>query len=460
MWVLTYQPKIRTPSKGYSTYEPFWAQQQVLRDTGRFRHINKSRQIGYTTTFAIEALHDFIYTPTAEIIVLSKSEKEAKKFLDKFYVALDSIIDKDPFCPKVPVRNTFNAESENGSTINVLTSSKGAGRSFSATRLYFDEMAHTQYADDIYQASIPTISTTGGKVTLFSSPKGRGGLFAEIGRNTEDQGYSSHTFPWWFSPMYNDHYDEMLAAWLAYDTKKYELMIEKAKSGAWYEMMHKKYSTLAFQQEYECNYDADEDTVFNARQLKKVLRKNWLELLPDTPYEHWYQEPDKTHEHVTGIDLGRKRDATVIMTFDVDTNPVTLVEFKRIPPATADWGLIELAIRATHDKFKSDMLHDATGVGDSISERVADISEPFVLTASNKYNILENTRRAMDLEAFKIPRIDRLRRELEEYQWNDKHIVQDCVIALALAVSVFYQAEGTWTGAIDLDYVESVNDQL
>ena len=458
MWILTYQPKIRIPSLGYKTYEPFWAQQQVLLDTGRFRHINKARQIGYTTTFAIEALHDFIYTPAAEIIVLSKSEGEAKRFLEKFYDAYDSISDKDPHCPNLKARNTLNAISEHGATINVLTSSKNAGRSFSATRLYFDEMAHTQFADDIYQASIPTISTTGGKVTLFSSPKGRGGLFAEIGRNTEDQGFSSHTFPWWFAPMNNCVYEEYMESYYAGDFKEQARLIEKAKTGEWYETNMKKYSTLAFQQEFECNYDADEDSVFNARQLKNCFRKNYLEEVPGAMYEHWYIEPDKDHNHVTGIDLGRKRDATVIKTYDVDSTPIRLVEYKRIPPATSDWGLIELAIRDTYAKFESDMIHDATGVGDAIGERIEDISEPHVLTATNKYNILENTRRAMDLGVFIEAKIGRSYREFEEYIWNDKHIVQDCVIATALAVKVFYQPESTWTGAINLDYVESINE--
>lgn len=458
MWVYTYQPQIRIPSKGYKPYVPFWSQQQVLRDDSHYRHVNKSRQIGYTTTFAIEALHDFIYTPTAEIIVLSKSEKEAKKFLDKFYVALDSVQDKDPFCPKVPVRNTFNAESDTGSTINVLTSSKGAGRSFSASRLYFDEMAHTQYADEIYQASIPTVSTTGGKVTLFSSPKGREGLFAKIGREWQDQGYSSHTYQWWFDPSKNPYYEQFLDAWIRGEAREAEEWIAKARTGTWYKENRKRYTDLAFAQEFECNYDADVDSVFNQRQLAKALRRNWLMKDEESAYEVWSMPPVEGHDYVTGIDLGRKRDATVMITFDVTEVPATVVEYKRIPPSTSDWTLIEHEIRKTYGIFESDMLHDGTGVGDSITDRIMDISEPFNFTASKKYNLLENLRRSMDTEAIRIPRLKQLVQELEGYIWNDKHIVQDSVIALALAVWIFYEFDTVVTGGFDIDYVGSVND--
>jgi len=454
-WVYAYKPQINLPGKGYVDYEPFWCQRQVLADRSKFRHVNKSRQIGFTTTFAIEAVHHFIYTPHAEIIVLSKSEKEAKKFLDKFYVAYDSVESKMGLRP-LRARNRMNAESMDGSTIEILTSSKGAGRSFSATRFYMDEMAHTLFADDIYQAALPTISTTGGFVTLFSSPKGRSGLFAEIGRNTEDQGFSQHIFEWFFSPHYNPVYEEFLHAYHHKEYKKLEKLKEEAKQGNWYQTMRGKFTELGFAQEYEASYDADVDTVFSAIQLKKAFKKaGWLrEEENPLALEFLTADPEEGHQYTTGIDLGRKRDATVIVTFDTTYEKAILVEFKRLPPASADWGMIEESIRETYDKLESDMIHDATGVGDAISERIIDISEPFQLMKSPKYNAIENLRRAMDNEAIQLPRIARFWREFEEYKWDDKHLVQDIVIAVALATKLYYTPEQIWTGAMDLNYVE------
>jgi len=189
--------------------------------------------------------------------------------------------------------------------------------------------------------------------------------------------------------------------------------------------------------------------------MKKAFRRNWLEEESDDIALEYLSTPRlEDHNYVTGIDLGRKRDATVIRTFDVTYEKAVLAEHKRIPPSTADWGLIEEAIRDTFDKYEPEMIHDATGVGDFISERILDISEPFIITASSKYNIIENLRRAMDMEAIQIPRLQRAWREYEEYKWDDRNIVQDIVIADALATSVFYQPDDIWTGAIDMSYVE------
>jgi len=464
-WILEYQPEIRVPGKGYVPYFPFYAQQQLLLDKSQFRHLNKPRQGGFTTTFAIEALHNFIYGEAAEIVVISKSEKEAKRFLDKFYVAYDSIYGKDPHCPKLRVRNAKNAIGYNGATIDVLTSSKGAGRSFSATRLYFDETAHSQFADDIYQSSVPSISITGGNVTLFSTPKGREGLFAEIGRKDSEYEFSKHIFEWWWMKPYNPEYDAFLAASLAGQTDKVNQLVDKAKLGKWYQTTRPNFSELAWEQEFECSYDADVDHAFNARQIKKAFKRNWLgESVWDDKAGFMYtSDPKDGHHYYTGVDLGRKRDATVIITFDVTTTPAEVVEYKRIKPKTADWGLIELSIRDTYAKFKSEMVHDATGVGDPISELIVDISDEFILTGGaasrTKYNIIENLRRAMDNEAIKLPRITQLLREFEDYKWQDKTIVQDSVIAAALAIYKFYEPESVWTGVdLEISYVGGMYD--
>ena len=463
-WVLEYEPKIRVPGKGYITYEPFYCQQQLLLDSSQFRHLNKPRQAGYTTTFSIEALHDLIYTPTAEIVVISKSEKEAKRFLDKFYVAYDSIYDKDPNCPKLLVRNAKNAIASNGATIDVLTSSKGAGRSFSATRLYFDETAHSQFADEIYQSSVPSISITNGKVTLFSTPKGRAGLFAEIGRKNSEYEFSKHRYEWWFVPAYNEGYKAFLPAYLAKQEDKVKATIDEARKGKWYRRTRVNFSQLAWEQEFECSYEADVDHAFNGRQMKAAFRRNWLEEAYDEKCgDFWTSKPRKGHHYWTGTDLGRKRDATVIATFDVTSKPAELVEYKRIKPQSADWGLIELSIRDTYVKFESEMVHDATGVGDPISELIIDISDPYVMTGGaggkSKYNIIENLRRAMDNQAIKLPRIQQIWREFEDYKWQDKSIVQDSVIAIALVVYTFYEPESVWTGVdLEVNYAGELYD--
>lgn len=455
-WILQYQPRIRLPGKGLLPFEPYWAQQQVLLEDGN-RHLNKGRQMGFTTVFAIEALWAFIYRPAAEIIVLSKSEKEAKKFLDKFYVAYHSIKDEDPNCPRLTAENRFDAAGTNGATINVLTSSKGAGRSFSATDLYFDEMAHTVYADDIYQAAMPTIAVTNGRVTLFSTPKGRNNKFAEVGEDPKEHGYAPFTFEWWFSPMYNAYYEDFMAAWLAGDKDGAARVVEEARKKPSFKKLRQSFkgSELAFKQEFEAAYDASTNSVFSVTQLRSIFKPaTQVDLTHDEwnrfTDECWTSDPIEGHQYYSSTDFGRKRDANVTVTFDISEWPHRMVEYKRIPPGTTDWKLIELAVRETHDKFKSEMVHDVTGIGDVIGDLLSDISDGLHLSnnarSGVKYNIIENLRRAADQEAIVMPKLKQLYKEFKKYEWDDSYLEQDSVLAVAMAVYQFYRPDDTWVG--------------
>lgn len=462
-WILEYSPQILLPGKGYIDFEPYYAQQQVLKDRNRLRLLNKYRQGGFTTAFAAEAAHSFIHTPGAEIVVLSKSEKEAKKFHDKFYAILRSVDDPDK--PRIDVENKlYTASSETGSSLQTLTSSPETGRSFSATDVYFDEMAHTRYADDIYQAAGPTVAVTKGRITCFSTPKGRSNLFARLCETPTDFGFSYHQFEWWFSPFFNPRYKQFMAAYLAKDKRAMAAEITAAKASDWYKSTLKQAgSILAFKQEYECSFDADEATVFSDAQLGRVFERNYLTHWNDdfgVAEDFWRKERQEGHRYVTFADLGRKRDATVIVTVDIDAEPrPEVAEYKRIPPGYSDWGLIISHLRQTQDYFKSEMQHDATGVGDPISEAIADISEPVIISntvnSRVKFNMIVNNQKAMDEGAYRVPKIKQLYDEHKKYLWNDRNLVQDSVIALAGAVLMFYDPGETFVGVQkDFSYVE------
>lgn len=445
IWALEYQPLIRLPNTGDIVFEPYYAQQVLLKDNSRWRVENKMRQGGFTTAFAaVEAVHEMLYTPAPEIIVLSKSEGEAINFLDKFYLAYASIKDKDPNYSPLTVTNTKNAANERGGKIRVLTSSKGSGRSFSGTSIYFDEMAHTQYAKEIYEASYPTISRTGGRITVFSSPLGKSGKFYEICDNWQEMGYSFHQFEWWFVPFYNPFYKEFLAAYLKGDKKEIKYWIEKARTGTWYKQTINAIGELAFLREYECSFDAGEDSVFNTRQLANVFRKNWLEQQFEEYGEVW-RDPncDLSHEFVTFTDYGRKRDPLVSVTLDITEYPARLVEYKRIRPSVFDFNEVKKSLLSTIKMFKSDAEHDGLGNGDVLTAFLEGYSQPRIIGDSGvsrvKTNMIEKLKVACDTKAIMLPKIAQIHKEFKAYQYNDKKIVQDCVMAIMGAVNMFFE---------------------
>ena len=444
-WALEYSPLIRLPNTGDIPFEPYYAQQVALKDNSEMRIFNKMRQGGFTTTFSVvEAVHDMLYADAPEIIVLSKSEDEAVNFLDKFYLAYLSVKDTEPNYSPLTTTNTKNARNARGGKIRVLTSSKGSGRSFSATKLYMDEMAHTQYASEIYKASYPTISRTGGSITLFSTPNGKEGKFYEVFDNNIDMGYSAHQFEWWFVPFYNPFYKEFIAAYLAGDKKQTEYWIEKARTGTWYKQTYAALGDLDFQQEYECNFDASEASVFTTKQLANVFVKNYLEQSFDEYGEVWRMpDIDYTHDFVTYTDYGRKRDPLVSMTFDYTEYPAKVVEYKRIRPSIFDFQEVKTSLLESIQRFDSDAYHDGTGNGDVLTAFLEGWSSPVVMGdtvgSRQKTNMVEKLKLACDTKAIMIPKIKQIHKEFKGYKYNDKKIVQDCVMAIGGAVDKFFE---------------------
>jgi hypothetical protein len=447
-----------------------------MLDQSQYRSLNKARQIGFTTCCAAEIAHYGSRGKGEKIVIISKSDEAAIEFMSYVHEIIMSMQERDEegnvtgyIDPDfVPVKGKMRArrvDFEDGSSIRSIKSSSETGRSISASRIYFDEMNFTPYVDDIYQAIEPTLSQTKGSMTSLSTPKGRGTLFAKICREPDKYGFSHHQFEWWWCPTYNPYYKQWFEAYKADDEEAAAAWIEKAKTGKWYVSKRKKHSLLKFQQEFECRLDADVGVVFSQKQLNNTFYSHGHnEFYRDDHFcadVWWQKEKIDGHHYATGVDLGRKQDATVIITYDITELPAQMVEYIRIAPATADWAEITLTVRNTYAYFKSDVRVDSTGMGDPIAESLSDIADGYIISSnqatSSKYKLIENRRAAMDHRKTREPKIKELYEEHEAYTWDDKKIVQDSVIAAAIAVSIFYdpEEEGTYTGVdASFNYVE------
>lgn len=454
-WVMEYQPLIRLENKGDLPLQPYWSQQNWLEDDSQFRILNKTRQSGYTTTAgAGEIPHDMIHKTNQTIIVLSKSETEATNLMDKFYLAYDSVEGKDPDWSPYVKRNTGYCLLENGNKFRVLTSSKGSGRSFTASHLYMDEAAHIQYMRQIYEGSYPTIARSGGRISIFSTPES-GTKFQEICENAEDMGYSFHQYEWWFVPEYNPYYKEFISAYLRGDTRQAKEYIEKARHGEWYRKAYAALGEMSFLKEFECAFDAGGDFVFTTKQLNTTFYTNDLVRDEDGYGEVWQKKDVFTgySEHTVITDYGRKRDPTVIAVyaFHDASGKWDLVRYQRIRPSIFDWGQVIGAIMWHYKHFNEpDMYHDGTGSGDALTMELAGYSIAIQMTdnigSKVKSNAIENTRRALDNEVIMLPKIEQLYREMKGYKWSDKSVVQDSVMTLVMFLMKKYDASDTFIG--------------
>lgn len=460
-WALEYQPTILLPGKGLVLYDPWPFQAAFLQCRDIFRAINKPRQCGISTTVAVDVAWEFDNVPGAQIVVISKDQDAAINFHKYVRQILFSVRRNNPNAPKITKDNTRETENELGNRIVSLAASKEAGRSFSATHLVLDELAFIVYADDIWQAANATLAQTGGRVTVISTPKGRANLFYRIFEETDHLGFTIFQYGWWDVPTYNPFYSELVAA---VDVVQRKRAIEKAKTGDWYKKQRPKYTDLAWRQEFEGAFDANAGTVFGTRALERTFERNYLTEVEDPAgiLTEWYTlKPGVRAEtgkmYACAIDLGRKNDPTVILTYDYTQFPARLVDYKYIEAGRADWELIDRASKEHLKAWQPDALHDGTGAGDAVTDSLAAYSEPFFFTKNSKQGIIERVQHAMDHGMIIMPKIPRLYREHQRYIWDDKDIQQDTVMANAMAISIFYDTDSAFIGFDkDINFVGSV----
>jgi hypothetical protein len=145
--------------------------------------------------------------------------------------------------------------------------------------------------------------------------------------------------------------------------------------------------------------------------------------------------------YITGYDLARKRTATVGITVAVSGNVVKVVMLERFKGI--DWPVVLTKIRARHEEFGGTLLIDATGLGDVITQELADLQpEAVIFTPQRKAELLTNLEllHAQDriiYERWELPdgsgKSWSLEDELRRARW-DSNSDCDALMALALAV--------------------------
>ena len=138
--------------------------------------ILKARQIGVSWLLAAIALHTALFTPASNILIFSRGEREAVTMKERCHFMWSRL----PAWMKQPIDKnndqllTFPVMN---SKIQSFPARPGSGLGETATLVIFDEMAHMEYARDLYRGIIPTIEH--GKFVGISTAYGRGNLFYE-----------------------------------------------------------------------------------------------------------------------------------------------------------------------------------------------------------------------------------------------------------------------------------------
>jgi phage FluMu gp28-like protein len=172
-----------------------WEHFQIdhLNDDSLFRIENKSRQIAWSWTSAVEGMAQAVLSGTPSLYV-SINLDEAKEKIRYAKAAYENL--EIGGLPKLIADNQLELEFDNGARLLSMPSKAPRGKA--RFDVYLDEFAHAQHDKEIYVGALPVISK-GGKIRIGSSPFGASGQFWEIFTESMQPypGYTRKRTAWW-----------------------------------------------------------------------------------------------------------------------------------------------------------------------------------------------------------------------------------------------------------------------
>jgi len=159
------------------------------------------------------------------------------------------------------------------------------------------------------------------------------------------------------------------------------------------------------------------------------------------------------HRYVDGWDIATKRDKLVGITIDVTSKPYKLVMLERY--CKIPWSYVYDRILTRQRIYGSTQFIDTTGVGDHLPEELSEIIDFIVpinfAKPKLKTQVIIAGQKALEDKLVIFPHIPPLIQQLTFYEWDDKDLETDCVIAICLALfSPDVQTQVSTSSALDI----------
>lgn len=205
---------IRHPARGRIPFEMFDAQRETVKSwlSDRYSIILKARQLGFSTLAAAFVLWATFGYSDRTIIMLSRTEREAIKLLQKSKYVYKFLPDWMKFRGPPMNETQTKIEFANESYVESLPSANDPARGESVWLVVVDEMAFLPNSEEAW-ASIEPIADVGGRVIMLSTANGEGNLFHQlwVGAETSNNRFKPLFFPWSANGRTQDWYDEKKA---------------------------------------------------------------------------------------------------------------------------------------------------------------------------------------------------------------------------------------------------------
>lgn len=247
-------------------------QQQLLESQSQRILVLCSRQVGKSQTAAAKALATALLDPPAEILIVSRAQRQSGELLRKvkeLYSALcGGRVKRRKWQPKTlkheliaPAEltddqsasrdNVLSMEFNNGSRIISLPSTAETIVGFSAIDLLIiDEAART--SDQLYLSLRPMLMVSKGQLLVLSSPYGRRGWFYKAWNDCEEAVAKGRKPAWERISVRADEVERIDKEWL--EQERMDI------GDRW------------FRQEYLCSFEADTGAVFDYEFVQAAIR--------------------------------------------------------------------------------------------------------------------------------------------------------------------------------------------
>lgn len=255
--------------------------------------------------------------------------------------------------------------------------------------LIINDEASRIKAESIEEAIVPCLADRDGSLINISTPRGRN---------------------WWYEACQaakSNGIDHMF--YTAPSSDNPNPNIQKAAA-----LAQTRVARSVYEQEWLAQFVEDGLTLFTIEDINRASQ----------PYD-----APTIGSFVTTVDVGRRRDATVINTFEVGRRPyrrVAFVRLERVP-----YPAIQAQIEATARAWPGRLIIESNGVGDPLIENLNVPAEPFVTTARSKLQALQALQLLFEQCDIRATWDARERAALVGCSW-DEHHTPDEVMSLAI----------------------------
>jgi hypothetical protein len=201
---------IRHPERGRIKFELFDSQVEAvaLWILKRYTVALKARQIGFSTLISTFTFWLTFFYGDRAIVMLSKTERDAVKLLDKAKYGSRFLPDWMKYRGPVVQINQTRMSMSNESYLESLPSASDPARGESVYTVVVDELGLLPNSDEAW-AAIEPIADVGGRVIMLGTAHGEGNLFHKlwVGSQNGTNRFTGIFFPWWSGDRDEDWYE-------------------------------------------------------------------------------------------------------------------------------------------------------------------------------------------------------------------------------------------------------------